>query len=263
MRTIAIGDIHGCDTALAGLLDAIAPAFDDTLVFLGDYVDRGPNSKATIQRLIDLKSDCQTVFVRGNHDIVMQQWCEGRLDRSVWETIGGGATLHSYSPVTNPLASDFAEVSPLEIPASHVQFLRDCVDYHQTETHVFVHANYNSSIAIESTSLECLHWCHLRWPLPKPHQSGKIVILGHTPQTNGRIADFGHLVCIDTFCFGGGHLTAYDVDRRSVLQVNPNGRVVRPWDGISEKNWLGRLAARLFMTHSNASTACNQDAASV
>ncbi len=245
MRTIAIGDIHGCSEALEGLLDALQPSTDDTLVFLGDYVDRGPDSQLVIDRLIGLQNLTNTIFLRGNHDLVMQQWCEGFLDRELWELIGGASTLQSYG------VND-----PAMIPPSHLDFLVQCRNFHETDTHIFVHGGYQSNLPLEKTSLECLMWCHLGWPLPKPHVSGKTVIVGHTPQTLGMVADFGHLVCIDTYCFGGGNLTAYDVDAKTALQVDFHGRLVRNWNGISQKGWFGKMMSWLSMPRANAS--CRQ-----
>ena len=235
MRTIAIGDIHGCISALNGLLERIEPRSSDTLIFLGDYVDRGPESCAVIKRLIELHGVCNLVFIRGNHDLVMQQWCEGQVDTALWETIGGQATLSSYG---------LSE--PYMLPPEHIEFLANCVNYYETPTHIFVHGGYQPNLRLEETSLEHLLWSHLSWPLPRPHFSGKTVIVGHTPQTSGAVADFGHLVCIDTYCFGGGNLTAYDVDSRTALQVDFNGRLVRNWRGVESRTWFSRMMSWIY-----------------
>jgi serine/threonine protein phosphatase 1 len=231
VRTIAIGDIHGCVDALNGLLNAINPSRDDTLIFLGDYVDRGPASKQVIDRLLELQLRCNTVFLRGNHDAVMQQWCDGTLEGDLWMMIGGLATLESYG-----------HIDPSQLPQAHVRFLSELHNFYETETHLFVHAGYHPAMKLEDTGVETLLWEHLSWPLLRPHCSGKTVIVGHTPQTLGIVADFGHLVCIDTFCFGGGNLSAYDVETKSVLQVNSHGQLVRDWGGVPlRKSWLIRF----------------------
>src|SRR5690606_8519900 len=72
-----------------------------------------------------------------------------------------------------------------------------------------------------------LYWTHLTSPLPRPHASGKRVFVGHTPQTNGRVLDIGHLVCVDTFCFDGGFLTAVELDSGERLQVDRHGHLRR------------------------------------
>lgn len=71
MRILAIGDIHGCDTALENLLLQVRPAPADQLVFLGDYIDRGPASRAVVDRLLALYTKCRTVFLRGNHEVMI------------------------------------------------------------------------------------------------------------------------------------------------------------------------------------------------
>jgi hypothetical protein len=96
-RTIAIGDIHGCSAALAAILAAIDPRPDDTLVTLGDYIDRGPNSRGVIDQLVALESRCQLVPLLGNHELVLLGVASGEMPMSFWiEACGGAATLASY-----------------------------------------------------------------------------------------------------------------------------------------------------------------------
>ena len=77
-RTIAIGDIHGCSIALEALIEAISPQPDDTIIPLGDYVDRGIDSKGVLDRLIELRDRCNLVPILGNHDQMMLHAREGR-----------------------------------------------------------------------------------------------------------------------------------------------------------------------------------------
>ena len=83
-RLLAIGDIHGCDTALGVLLDAMSITAEDTLVVLGDVVDRGPGTKQVVDRLIELRDLCQFVFIKGNHlggnDDTQKAAREGKLE---------------------------------------------------------------------------------------------------------------------------------------------------------------------------------------
>lgn len=235
MRTIAIGDIHGCDAALEELIAAVDPAPDDRLVFLGDYIDRGPDSARVLDRLLDLAERCDAIYLQGNHDLLPGSWHRGELDRSLWAALGGEETLESYGGGPSPT-----------IPELHLDFLANCRPYFETDTHMFVHANYCCGKPLAETDPQVLQWTHLSWPLPRPHCSGKVVVCGHTPQTDGRVADFGHLVCVDTYCFGGGALSAYDVDSRSVLQVNYRGRVIRDWTGLPSRSWLNEWMGRVF-----------------
>ncbi len=214
MRTIVIGDIHGCCKALLSLLDAISPGTDDLLIFLGDYVDRGPDSKGVIETLIGLTSLTKAIFLQGNHEIMFRGALSG-LDAAPWLELGGRPTLTSYGGTLD------------RVPSQHVSFLAACQAYFETESHIFVHANYDPALPMDEQSEFALYWEHLVERFPGPHVSGKLVFCGHTPQISGLVADYGHLVCVDTFCFGTGWLTAMDVFSRQTWQVNREGHLRR------------------------------------
>jgi serine/threonine protein phosphatase 1 len=95
-RTIAIGDIHGCPDALAALLDAVAPDRDDTVVTLGDSIDRGPNSRAVLDRLTALAGHCRLVPFLGNHEEALLDALRDKDALRRWLTLGGADTLRSY-----------------------------------------------------------------------------------------------------------------------------------------------------------------------
>jgi serine/threonine protein phosphatase 1 len=210
-RTIAIGDIHGCRSALAALIDAIAPEPSDCLVTLGDYVDRGPDSRGVIELLMELRQQCQLVPLLGNHELMFLRALADESERPFWLNFGGRQTLASYG-------SDFDA-----IPAEHMEFLGNCLPYFETESHIFIHANYDPELPLDQHSESIAMWTHLTAAPPAPHVSGKIVVVGHTPQIDGEIRDWGHVLCIDTCCFGGGWLTAIDVVRKDTWQANRLG----------------------------------------
>ena len=214
MRTIVIGDIHGCCKALLSLLDAISPGADDLLIFLGDYVDRGPDSKGVIETLIDVARLTKTIFLQGNHEI-MFRGALGGLDPAPWLELGGRPTLTSYGGTLD------------RVPSQHLNFLDACRAFFETESHIFVHANYIPELPMDEQSEFSLYWEHLVERFPGPHVSGKSVFCGHTPQISGQVADYGHLVCVDTFCFGTGWLTAMDVASRHTWQANREGHLRR------------------------------------
>jgi serine/threonine protein phosphatase 1 len=213
-RTIAIGDIHGCSAALDALIDAIRPRPEDVIVTLGDYINRGPDSRGVLDRLIDLGHRCRLVPLLGNHD---QKLLEARsgLHPTTWIGMGGLATLDFYGP-----GRDLSL-----IPDEHFEFLDGCLDYHETDTHIFVHANYFPDIPMSEQHVGMLRWESLRDMTPGPHDSGKAVIAGHTSQKSGEILDLGHLLCIDTYCHGDGWLSALDVDTSQVWQANREGQL--------------------------------------
>ena len=129
-----------------------------------------------------------------------------------WLRFGGDATLASY---------DCA--SPEEFPAAHLDFLRRCRLFHETERHFFVHASYIKELPLAEQPEEVLLWDSLRYRLPGPHCSGKKAIVGHTSQKNGEILDLGYAVCIDTWVYGDGWLTMMDVDTGQVWQADQEG----------------------------------------
>jgi serine/threonine protein phosphatase 1 len=210
-RTIAVGDIHGCRAALDALLAAIQPHTDDTLVFLGDYIDRGPQSREVIERLLELESECKLKPLLGNHELMMMRSFDDYSQVLFWLENGGQAALDSYGG------------NPANVPESHHGFLRRCLNYWETETHFFIHANYDPLLPLTEQSELISFWTHLTTFLPPPHQNGKCAVVGHTPQRSREILQMEHLVCIDTYCVGDGWLTAFDVESGQLWQANREG----------------------------------------
>jgi serine/threonine protein phosphatase 1 len=214
-RLIAIGDIHGCLAALLRLLDAIKPTGDDTIVTLGDYIDRGPDCRGVIDCLIRMQSNCRLVPLLGNHDVLLIDIRNGQSSLyNDWLLFGGKATLMSYGTLR-----------PEEIPADHIEFLENCMLYYDTEKHIFLHGTYDPALPMERQSLQTLLWDKIRPTPPTPHCSGKTVIVGHTAQRTGQILDLGYLKCIDTCCYGDGYLTALDINTGQIWQADKTGRM--------------------------------------
>ena len=211
MRRFAIGDIHGCAKALRTVIETIDPTSNDELIFLGDYIDRGPDSRDVIDQIIELQSRCRVVALRGNHELMMMAIISRGLEETVWLANGGRATMTSYNG------------SLSKIPNSHLHFFRRLLPYYESHDTICVHAGYNPMLPMDEQLDAVIHWNHLPPRLPLPHVSGKRVFVGHTPQPQGNILDGGHVVCIDTYCFGGGFLTAYDLDSNQLIQVNHHG----------------------------------------
>lgn len=103
-RTIAIGDIHGCSVSLAALIDAIDLQPQDNIVALGDFIDRGIDSKGVLDQLIALQSKCNLVPILGNHDEMMLHARDGKSDFQFWLNCGGDTALDSYGS-TSQLSS--------------------------------------------------------------------------------------------------------------------------------------------------------------
>lgn len=211
MRTLVIGDIHGCLTSLKALWKAVAPTKDDHIIFLGDYVDRGPDSKGVIDFLIGVSSDYNITFLTGNHEEKMLLALQYEFELSEWiRKWDAQATLDSYG-------AD----SPSDVPQSHWDFIEHCKPYYQTDTHIFVHANLDHRFPIEEQQPYVI--IHKKLGTPSPHCSGKTVVLGHTAQKNHLPFNAGHTICIDTDAGRDGWLTCLDVDSGNYWQSNEAG----------------------------------------
>jgi serine/threonine protein phosphatase 1 len=214
-RTLAIGDIHGCITALTTLARAAEIRDDELVITLGDYVDRGPNSCAVVDWLIDRSRRGGLVALRGNHELMMVRARDDESQMEEWLKNGGDAALSSYSPFDD--AGSLADV-----PDHHWEFFDTvCRDWYETDTHFFVHANAFPDLALDEQPEFMLFW--EQFNDPSPHQSGKTMVCGHTPQKSGLPISIGHAICIDTRAHKGGWLTCLDVKSGRYWQANESG----------------------------------------
>ena len=220
-RTIAIGDIHGCRDALAALIDAIQPDSSDTIVTLGDYLDRGPHSRGVVEYLIGLSKRCRLIPLMGNHEEMLLDALRDISNLRKWLTCGGADCLRSYGWAPGgpkrALAGWF--------PESHLTFLASCRAYFETPTHLFLHAGYVPELPMSLQPALALRWRVTDAATAVPHSSGKIAIVGHTRQLSGEVLDMGFLMCIDTNCARDGWLTAIDVGVGRIWQANRDGRL--------------------------------------
>lgn len=189
-------------------------ADEDRLITLGDYVDRGPESRGVIEWLIERKSHVgNLIALRGNHDMMMLAAREGQCVPE-WLGVGGRETLASYG---EPMGLE-------SVPATHWHFLEaDCRDYFEMDHCFFVHGNVDPQVPLEKQRPLLLHWakCHEA----QPHMSGKTMICGHTAQKNGLPLNMGYAICIDTWVYdASGWLTCLDVDSGEYFQANERGQ---------------------------------------
>ena len=202
---IAVGDIHGCLNELNNLIGKM-PIKSSLLVFLGDYIDRGPNSYGVIEYIKYLENTnrkYRTVFLRGNHEDMLLKAIdgEGPVDwHHIWINNGGVQTLQSYG------VSNIFELRD-KYP-SHIKFLRNTKIEHETEKHIFVHAGFSWSEPFFDARL----WSRV---VPTRKITDKNIICGHNPQKEPLINDA--CICIDTgACFppgqsSGGYLTGVKI----------------------------------------------------
>lgn len=208
---LAIGDIHGCLTSLETLLQEINPTKKDLIVTLGDYVDRGPDSKGVIDYLLALQESHRTIHLMGNHEIQMLRALETQSDRERFLSglCGGQDTLDSYG-------GDFADV-----PKSHWDFMRGTHLYHELDDFILVHAGVAAGVPVSEQDQETYYY--QRFHQQKPHFSGKTVVCGHTIQGD-LPTDLGAAICLDTCAYGGGWLSALDLDSGRIWQSNEQGQ---------------------------------------
>ncbi len=153
----------------------------------------------------------------GNHEQMMLAARTSHDKFSDWLQNGGDATLRSYAGVRGALR---------DVPADHWRFLETkLVDYVETETHIFVHANACPDMEMTEQPDYMLRW--ERCDKIVAHESGKVIICGHTPQKSGRPLNRGYAICLDTDACGGGPLTCLDAGSGRVWQADANGRVQR------------------------------------
>jgi len=217
-RLLAIGDIHGCHIAFDTLLDHLAIMPSDTVVVVGDVIDRGPGTRQVIDRLLELRERCRLILLLGNHEEMFLDSLTVEDVREPWLSFGGLETLISYG--------EHAEDTG-ELPADHIAFLRSGVDYFETDSTVFVHASLEPGRPLSEQTAEWLRWAKLtKHELSLP--SGQRVICGHTAQKDGQVWVGNGWGCIDTFAYGGMFLTALDVGRGLVYQARQSGEFRGP-----------------------------------
>jgi serine/threonine protein phosphatase 1 len=214
-RLFAIGDIHGCPKALSSLFEAAAIERADTVITLGDYVAKGPDSQGVLDLMVELAAHCRHVPLLGNHDRMMLAALDGEIGLGAWSAVGGKRVLESYGSADR-LA---------QIPRDHHEFLRGCRLHYETDRYLFTHACYDPELPLCDSDESVLLWKKIRNALPAPHFSGKVTVVGHTSQKCGNVLDAGHLICIDTNCCSGGWLTAIELPSRRIIQADQHGRL--------------------------------------
>jgi serine/threonine protein phosphatase 1 len=221
LRNLAVGDIHGCFKALTTLAAFVPFRPDDTIITVGDYVDRGPDSHAVLDWLIGYSSRARLVALRGNHELMMLRARDSKEAFKSWLESGGDAALASYS--------HFGDAGRLvDVPESHWRFLEEETRaWFEIDTHFFVHANAYADVSLEEQPDFMLYWESFNDP--PPHESGKIMICGHTPQKSGIPRNIGHAICIDTWACGEGWLTCLDTETGEYWQANQRGETRTRW----------------------------------
>ena len=197
-KIFAIGDIHGSFDRLQDLMQKIPVDFaNDTLVFIGDYIDRGPDSVEVVEYLLDLKKRVPgTIFLKGNHEDMLEKYLDG-TDRFTYLLNGGQNTLDSYLSKTDQSGS-------FPIPTDHIEFFKSLRLYYETEAYIFVHAGLRPKVPLASQETEDLLWIRDKFIYSK-YNFGKPVVFGHTPLEKPLVEP--NKIGIDTGAVYGNALT--------------------------------------------------------
>ena len=222
----AIGDIHGEREKLEALLATLPLLPDDRLVFVGDYVDRGPDSRGVVDVLLELAEQYACVFLLGNHESMFLDFLGWRgpayFGGDAFLANGGDRTLASYGY----FEGDHPKPTDFELPPAHERFYRELVLHHREADYLFVHAGLGHRLlrerdldyGLRHAVPEELLWD--RSTLDAPHDLGVTVVYGHTPTRDFDVRwNRPFSVGIDTGAVYGGCLTALRLPDESVFQV--------------------------------------------
>ncbi len=221
-RLYAIGDIHGRLDLLESLLGLIEgdqkgrAELPVTLIFLGDYIDRGPDSKGVVDRLIrGFSPACTPVFLKGNHEALLLSFLKDPFSGLNWLRNGGDAALLSYGVgrETRQIAfgdgpSGLAEAQrqfEAVLPEDHLRFYEGLKPFYRCGDYFFAHAGVRPNVPLDQQSEDDLIWIRKEF-LKSTEDFGAVVVHGHTPMRNPE--DLQNRVGLDTFAFRTGKLTA-------------------------------------------------------
>jgi serine/threonine protein phosphatase 1 len=218
-RIYAIGDIHGRLDLLERAIAAIRSDVRDhgaaaLTVTVGDYIDRGPQSRGVLDRLIENPFPTSYVALKGNHEAMFETFLADPESGSVWASQGGQETLQSYGVRLGPLRrnADFAKAARdlhAALPASHSDFLRSLKTSFTRGCYFFCHAGVRPGVPLDRQSEEDLLWIRDAF-LTSREDFGKIVVHGHTPVAEPEVR--ANRIGIDTGAFASGRLTCVVLD---------------------------------------------------
>ncbi len=230
-RVYAVGDIHGESLALDRMMEAIALDIEQSetvntniLVLLGDYIDRGRDSRGVIDRLLEIKNgSTEPRFLLGNHEQSLLRFLSDPHDAADWLSFGGLSTADSYGvrlpPPQNSVDLEiFCDALDDAIPTSHRDFLQSLEHFVVLGDYVFVHAGIRPRLAMSDQRIDDLLW--IREPfLAARHFEGRCVVHGHTIESDPVVLP--HRIGLDTGAYASGVLSAVRLEGTDVrvLQV--------------------------------------------
>jgi serine/threonine protein phosphatase 1 len=232
MRSYVIGDIHGCLDELRYLVEDLPLDTGDRLVFLGDYIDRGPNSNGVISYLLELTNhlaEHEIIFLKGNHEDMFLSYL-GLVGQhgDMFLYNGGMATLTSYGITTATRSDSLRSL----IPRAHFQFYENLRSYYLMEPYLCVHAGIHPLKSLKEQTDSELFWIRNRF-IYSSHTLPYTVLFGHTPQ-NDVFYDLPYKVGLDTGLVYGNKLTCLETEEKVLYQIHRGKKSVKR-HAISEK----------------------------
>lgn len=212
----AIGDVHGCLVPLQTLIAHIQPQTEDSIIFLGDLIDRGGDSKAVLDYVMTLQTQCHVQCILGNHEEMLLAANYDRNMREIWLRHGGQETLESFGLPPN-------KIGLAQIPQKYIQFFQNMLPFVETEQFIFTHATPAMDIPMAQQDAHSLRWKRFYVAAPNCHISNKIVVCGHTAQLYGKPYVGQGIIVIDTHAYGNNWLTALDTNSLTAHQANASG----------------------------------------
>jgi serine/threonine protein phosphatase 1 len=209
-----IGDVHGCASELKTLLNKLPLHPASTVVFLGDYIDRGPQSREVVETILKLRQFCNVVTLTGNHEAMLHDFLEDPTSQGAGMFIynGGGATLASYADAHGNY----------EIPDHHIHFFSQLKLSHENDQFFFVHAGV-PDVALDQLD-EKKHRKEMLWVRRSFHRSafkwGKMIVHGHSPVPEVHFGE--RRINVDTGCVYDQVLTALELPSKKVYGVIRN-----------------------------------------
>ncbi|MBI1210145.1 MAG: serine/threonine protein phosphatase [Alphaproteobacteria bacterium] len=224
---VAVGDLHGRLDLLERLWRRIedaarqSSARERIVVFLGDYIDRGPQSRQLIDRLLAGFAGFQAIFLKGNHDDTLLQFLDDPKLGEVWRNFGGIETLRSYG-VEQKSGADWAQTRAellQRLPPEHLKFLQALRLHYACGDYLFVHAGVRPGLLLEHQSEQDLLWIRDEF-LDSTMSFGRIVVHGHTPERQPVVR--ANRIGIDTGAYMTGVLTALVLEGRTQKFLSTN-----------------------------------------
>ncbi|MBN1545983.1 MAG: serine/threonine protein phosphatase [Syntrophaceae bacterium] len=212
-KIYAIGDIHGC----LGQLEQLIPMLpiqreEDLLLFIGDYIDRGPDSKGVVDYVLHLRETlCPTVCLIGNHEQMFLDYLTG-VEKYTFLYNGGEETLLSYGLI------DKKDTTIEDLPPRHADFFRNLEHYYETDDYVFVHAGLRPGVPLSRQSDYDMIWIRFDF-IRSDYDFGKTIIFGHTPLSRSEPFQGVKKIGIDTGAVYGGRLTCLELPGKRIYQV--------------------------------------------